>query len=204
MIREEEEPYKLEQFLQLSPVGAPYQWLCQFLIPCVVGTKIWNKKKNKNVLSIIATCSDEAFVLLTLENNYERWMAEANWIVENDEIPEEDRAPKEYPGSKYTNSGKSKKNGRSRRLQGWAREGYLRFNALHALVERDRRHRAEFEHELLAIRQKENANFNRDRIKETLTDAEEEIFPANDLGGLVYPRITGEETESSDTDGNSQ
>jgi hypothetical protein len=69
----------------------------------------------------IATCSDEAFVLLTLENNYERWMAEANWIVENDEIPEEDRAPKDFPGSKYTNSGKSKKNGRSCRLQGWAK-----------------------------------------------------------------------------------
>jgi hypothetical protein len=203
MIREEEEPYKLEQFLQLSPVGAPYQWLCQYLVPCVVGNKVWNKKKNKELLSTIATCSDEAFVLLTLENNSERWMAEANWIVENDEIPEEDRAPKDFPGSKYTNSGKSKKNGRSRRLQGWAREGYLRFNALYTLVDHDRRHRAQFENELLAIRQKENANIDRDRIKDTLTDMEDEIFPANDLGCQAYPS-TAEDAEKSETESNEE
>jgi hypothetical protein len=80
------------------------------------------------------------------------------------------------------------------------RQGYLRFSDLHALVERDRRHCAGFEHELLAIRQKENANLTRDRIKETLTDAEDEIFPANNLGGLAYPTSTAEETKSSDND----
>jgi hypothetical protein len=63
------------------------------------GKQGMEQEKNKELLSSIATCSDEAFVLLTLENNSERWMAETNWIVENDEIPEEDRAPKDFPGS---------------------------------------------------------------------------------------------------------
>jgi hypothetical protein len=34
---------------------------------CVVGKKAWGKKKLKEALSDIVTCSDEAFVLLTLD-----------------------------------------------------------------------------------------------------------------------------------------
>ena len=87
--------------------------------------------------------------------------------------------------SRFTNSGKSKQNGRSKRLQGWAREGYLLFNELYQRVANDRLRRANFESELMA--------YLRAGTMETLsTDSEddaeeEEIFPANDLEGVVAP-----------------
>jgi hypothetical protein len=111
--------YALQDFLKLSPVGEPYQWLCQFLMPCVVCAKAWNKKKNKELVGEVATCSDEAFVLLSLENNFERWVSEAVWIVDNMDKEPTDWANKDFAGSLYTNSGQSQKNGRSRSLQGW-------------------------------------------------------------------------------------
>jgi hypothetical protein len=60
-----EEFYNLNDFLQ-----APYVWLCSTVMLCVVGKKAWGKKKLKEALSDIVMCSDEASVLLTLENNY--------------------------------------------------------------------------------------------------------------------------------------
>jgi hypothetical protein len=132
--------YTLQEFLQLSPVGKPYKWICTHLMSGVVGNKAWTKKKHKETLCDIATCSDETFVLLTLENNYERWMSEALWcFVKEDKEPNE-RAPKMFPNSKYTNSGKSQKNGRSKRLQGWSQDGYVRFNELYTCVQDDHLH----------------------------------------------------------------
>jgi hypothetical protein len=190
--------YTLEQFLELSQSGEPYQWFCKHLLPCVVGAKIWHKKHNKELIGTIATCSDEAFALLTLENNYERWMAMARWHVDNADMAPDDKAPKSFPGSRYTNSGLSKKNGRSRRLQGWAREGYLRFNELYNQVSRDRRHRVQFENELLTIWQRDNRTENL-HCQVGVTETEEDIFPANDLVGLARPgnHVANEtETES--------
>lgn len=185
-LQDDDEIYTLEQFLELSPSGEPYQWFCKHLLPCVVGAKVWHKKHNKELVSTIATCSDEAFALLTLENNYERWMAMARWNVDNADMAPEDKAPKRFPGSRYTNSGMSQKNGRSRRLQGWAREGFLRFNELYNHVSRDRRHRVQFENELLTIWQSNNGTaIPHGQVGGT--EAEEDIFPANDLAGLAMP-----------------
>jgi hypothetical protein len=78
---------------------------------CVVGAKLWHKKHNKELIGTIATCSDEVFALLTLENNYERRMAVARWHVNNADMAPEDKAPKNFPGLLYTNSGLSKKMG---------------------------------------------------------------------------------------------
>jgi hypothetical protein len=38
--------------------GAPYVWLCSTVMLCVVGKKAWGKKKLKEALSDIVTCSD--------------------------------------------------------------------------------------------------------------------------------------------------
>jgi hypothetical protein len=182
----DKEIYTLEQFLELSPSGKPYQWFCKDLLPCVVGAKLWHKKHNKELIGTIATCSDEAFALVILENNYERWMAVARWHVNNANMATEDKAPKNFPGSLYTNSGLSKKNGRSCCLQGWARKGYLRFNALYNQVSRDCRHRVQFENELLSIWQSNNKKEN-PQCQVGVTETEEDIFPANDLVGLAKP-----------------
>ena len=142
--------FSIQEFRQLSPSGEPYAWLCHTLLPCVVGWKQWNKKQYKEPISDIVTCSDESFVLLTLENNYERWLGEARWLARNKDKEPEEQEPKDFPESRFTNSGKSKQNGRSKRLQGWAREGYLLFNELYQRVENDCLQRANFETELMA------------------------------------------------------
>jgi len=111
-------------------------------MPCVVGHKKWNKRYLKESLSVVATCSDEAFVLLTLDNNYDRWMAEVEWqLHQQQNNTKEPPNTKLLPEAKYTNSGKSKRNGRSKRLHGWSRDGYLQFNALYNLVVGDRKRR---------------------------------------------------------------
>ena len=168
----------LDELLALSAGGLSYQWLCHKLLPFVVGSKNWNKRYLKEPLSDVATCSDETFVLLTLENNYQRWKDEAAWCLENKDKDIAEQSSKEFAPSKYTNSGKSKPNGRSRPFQGWAREGYLRFNALYQAVEKDRRMRAAFEADLMvAFRSKFDGN-------QGLSDSEneeDEIYPANEL-----------------------
>jgi hypothetical protein len=193
--------FKLEDFIGLSPGGSPYAWVCAELLPCVVGWKAWNKKKQKERLSEIATCSDETFMLLTLENNYARWMAEAVWIAINKDTDPPDRAPKEFPDARYTNSGSSRRNGRSKRLHGWAREGYLRFNALYQLVAQDRLRRALFEKELMASVCSANGAVS--FLDDDSDDDEIDIFPANDLDGLsvpAQPTRHAEDDEEGDDD----
>lgn len=181
-LRKGEQFFTLEDFRRLSPSGEPYSWLCQTLLPCVVGWKQWNKKKYKEPIRDIATCSDERFILLTLENNYDRWLSEAGWLVRNKDKEPDDQEPKDFPDSQFTNSGKSKQNGRSKRLQGWAREGYLLFNDLYKRVAYDRRLRANFEAELMTKLRVGNDESDTDSADD---DEEEEIFPCNDLGGVA-------------------
>jgi len=127
----------LEEILLLSKGGNKYRWLCSKMMKCVIGCNVWNRRYFKEPLSDIATCSDEAFLLLTIENNNERWREEAVWIEKNRD--KEDPAEKKFSEARYTNSGCSKANGRSKRFQGWSREGYLQFNKLYQLVVEDRK-----------------------------------------------------------------
>jgi hypothetical protein len=173
--------------MSLSSSGVPYNWLCITLLPCVVGKKAWSRRRTKELMSEIVTASDESFVLLALDNNYHRWMAETRWMLKNKDKDPEQQDNKEFPEAKYTNSGKNRKNGRSKRLSGWSREGFLKFNELHKHVLHDRRQRAGFERELMAQLRKEGESTSRKQTKETV--AEEEIFPANDWDELdALPR----------------
>jgi len=113
----------LEEILLLSKGGNKYRWLCSKMMKCVIGCNVWNRRYFKEPLSDIATCSDEAFLLLTIENNNERWREEAVWIEKNRD--KEDPAEKKFSEARYTNSGCSKANGRSKCFQGWSHEGYL-------------------------------------------------------------------------------
>ena len=139
-------------------------------------------------------------MLLTLENNYLRWLDEWKWLKDNNDVEKEERAPKQFRAALYTNSGHSKKNGRSKRFSGWSREGYLRFNAIYALVAADRQGRANFEADLKAYFVVAHAKD--DNIPEIEED-DDEIFPANDMQGvagsltapIVTPRATCRHTQ---------
>ena len=183
-----------------------YQWVCLRLLKCVVGCTVFGRRYYRESLAEVATISDESFVVLTIENNYNRWVEEANWNGE--------------PGTKgvfcdalYTNSGRSTKGGRgsSRRFQGWSRKGYLRFNELHQLVKEDRKRRANFELELKKQFQLEYGG-----SKGNFSDSEEEdeIFPANDWNGMQQDAggvgaamdsdSESEESDEADDEDNSQ
>ena len=138
----------MDDLLLLSDGGATYKWMCAKFIPFVVGFKHWGRFYRTQQLSSLATCSDESFLLLVLENNYERWVDEAEWLETNKDKPKAERSPRHWAAAKYTNSGKSQFNGRCRPCQGWSNEGYKRFNELHKLVKADRKGREEFEQEL--------------------------------------------------------
>jgi hypothetical protein len=53
---------------RLLLAGKAHERLYTKLIPCMVGSKMWTKKKNKEILIDIAAASDESFVILILEN----------------------------------------------------------------------------------------------------------------------------------------
>ena len=109
------------------------------------------------------------------------------WLERNKGKDPADQETKEFVDSQFTNSGRSKRNGRSKRLQGWAREGYVLFNTLHRRVTEDRLRRANFESELMAQLRIGVSHVATDEEDE---EEDEEIFPANDLVGVVAPGRT--------------
>jgi hypothetical protein len=178
----------LEELLELSNSSESYNWLCNKLLPFVVGFKRWMRQYYKVLLSDIATCSDETFLLLTLENNYARWTDEAIWIKQNKEKLAKDQEKKQFAPARYTNSGKSQANGRSRPFQGWARDGYIRFNELYQLVAADRRKRTVFEKERLVMCRNALAY---EKDSSDSEEEQEEIYPANDLTGERVTMVLG-------------
>lgn len=179
----------MESILELSRGGEAYQWLCLTLLKCVVGCNKFGRRYYKESLSEVATESDEGFVILTLENNYQRWMDEYNLT------DEEKKGKVTITDALYTNSGSSKLGGRgsSRRFHGWSREGYLRFNELHGMVKEDRKRRANFELELKKKFEKEYKTKGREQESE-----EDEIIPANDWSTVIQPTNQGDSDSDSD------
>jgi hypothetical protein len=182
----------LHDILKLSQDPDTYTWVCATMLKCVVSCSVWKKRYFKEPLSEIATESDESFLILTLENNFDRWMHELTHCGE-------DIDKKDMPEARYTNSGVSQLTGKgsSKRFHGWSREGYLRFNELYLLVREDRKLRANFEVDLKAKFEAEHVSRRRQEESE---DEEDEIFPANDMSGVKQPEVIPQRKAFSDTD----
>ena len=188
----------MKEILKLSKDQDVYCWFCDTFMKAVVGHNVWNHRAHNESLSEVATESDKAFLLVVMENNYDRWTSEAK-------IPaREERRAARLPEALYTNSGSSKMEGRgsNRRFGGWSKEGCLRFNALHKLVHEDRQTRANFE---AVLKEKQlTKNHTRKKEKHCDQDEEEEIFPANDIVGVrqtaSYQHDSENEDESEDDD----
>jgi hypothetical protein len=183
---------QMGEILLLSGGGNTYSWICSTFIKCVVGSTIWSRRYFKELLSDIATESDESFMLLTIENNYTRWMAEAAYVGRDDvEKPR-------FPDALYTNSGCSthKGKGSSRRFHGWSKEGYLRFNELYGMVKEDRKRRSHFEYRLKEVFEKSQQSAHV-MGNEYDTD-DDEIIPANDMLGVKQPAWTAKNINNSE------
>jgi hypothetical protein len=191
-IKDNESLPVLSHILLLSRGGPIYKWVCATMMKCVVGNSAWSYRHFKEPLSDIATESDESFLILTIENNFARWMSEI--------VVAADGQNKTLAPAKYTNSGKSTSGGQgsSRRFHGWSRDGYLRFNVLHAMVKEDRKQRANFEQELQREFQEDNTKRRKD-VSGSGEDTVAEIFPANDLAGVQPPQqATLDTTQASE------
>ena len=73
-----------------------YEKFVDFLLSAVIGKRVYKIWKYKALLSTYTTVSDEAFALIVVENNWERWvdMHEQNNFKSSNIMP------------KFTNAGK--------------------------------------------------------------------------------------------------
>ena len=53
-----------------------FQWHCENFLSVMVGKQVFQKKKTTDLMSKLATRSDEAMLLLHMENSIEKWTAE--------------------------------------------------------------------------------------------------------------------------------
>jgi hypothetical protein len=94
------------------------------MIECVAGKKVWTPKaKVRSHISASGKISitDEAFVLLCLENYWEKWNSVSTGVV----VPEFGVAGREKPLTRWTDARRG-----HCQFGGWEKEGLHRFNAL--------------------------------------------------------------------------
>jgi hypothetical protein len=82
------------------------------------GTAAFRDRAKRKPVSEILTVYDEAFIVATIDNNYERWMKEAEILSQGDIVDK-----KKLPRQKYTNDAAA-----SKKFQGWSTEGLEFFN----------------------------------------------------------------------------
>jgi hypothetical protein len=137
------------------------------------------------LLEFCAVRSGEAFCLLIVENNYERW---AGMVESGDFADKKNTAPKPL----YTNAGKSsRKNGSAKAFQGWTMEGYHeRFDELYNAVNADRvsEGRVYYKETLKSLIAQDNTKERPSRMVEEGWDGEV-IYPAHDFDDVVTSRL---------------
>ena len=149
------EPDKsLEAFLELRQNKEVFTMFVKNFLKPAYSTK-WKAKrceKDTKRLSDIITVSDEAFVLLTLENNWERWI-DINNKCDNNYTPSTRREPSANDSNvmpKYTHINKKKDDIANKKVwRGWNEEGIVRFNELCKAVKVDRKKHSALDKTLL-------------------------------------------------------
>ena len=127
-----EERYTVNNF----PV---YKDFCSFFVSGVVGIRHFDRNKCSQPLSKYVTSSDEAFAVLTLENNWSRWSSMAatkNW--KDSDVPsawttsiDKRKSRKDQDEEEDSDDAESPQ---ARRYRGWTTKGILRYNQLHAQI----------------------------------------------------------------------
>ena len=130
----------MSQLLDLRRRPILYGRYCKTFLKCVVGDNKWRSNYLTRPLKAFVSKSDEAFVLVVLENSWHRWMKQYS-----------SNNPKDTTfDAQYTNSGVSSRDGKTKRYCGWSEEGVTRFNTLCVQVMEDRKKYPQFDKELLA------------------------------------------------------
>jgi hypothetical protein len=191
----------MEDFLALHEGGDAYHLFLTRILERVVGRSSWEGNCDKKLLSTFCTRSDEAFGLLLLENNYDRWTA----MWRSGDLR---NSKGEAPDTLYTNMAESRTRGSAsnRKLEGWSQEGYARFDELYAMVKADREQPSRIELET-QIRKELEAKKARKRChKKQVLEANTGIsYPCHDFddvttGGLQDGVSGGVASKSHDQD----
>lgn len=119
-----------------------YKDFCQYFVSGVVGIRHFDRNKCILPLHKYVSSSDEAFTILTLENNWSRWssMAEAkNW--KDSEVPSAwtTSMVKRKPEMNQDKDIEVAETPQARRYRGWTAKGILRYNELHAEIKEERK-----------------------------------------------------------------
>jgi len=112
-----EDILKLRQAPRNKNTNTTFNFVVEYLAGPVIGQRKWKTEKCYKPLSNVMTISDEAFMLLLLENQYDMWKNATSTIVGR---------------GKYTEKAKNKK------FCGWSNDGIRRFNQLCADVRANR------------------------------------------------------------------
>jgi hypothetical protein len=194
----------MEEILELNENWSVYHWFATEFVRVVVGKKIWKSHGFRSNLSGFCSASGEAFCLLVVENNYERWCS----MVESGDYADKNSTA---PPPLYTNAGKSnRQNGKAKAFQGWTMQGYQRFDELYHLVKLDRvsPSRVDFENSLRSLiadtyAQKKHASPQEEEDDGELT------YPAHDFedvtaGGLDLLQLSKEDNVDHEDDDGAQ
>ena len=121
-----------------------YKDFVSFFVSGVVGVRKFDRNKCHIKYSKYVTISDEAFTVLTLENNWVRWCS----MAEDDDwkdsvVPSKWTTSKEKRGAKDTEPGEDNSNveddcPQAKRYRGWSSQGIARYNQLFAEVKAER------------------------------------------------------------------
>lgn len=144
-----------------------YHDFINYFVKPVVGKRKFDDSSVKFLLSRYVTVSDEAFALLTFENNYDRWLDMSirnNWATSDVKpLYSTGGNGNQTPSNTQANQESKKGNNSSTSMyQGWSVQGIRRFNNLYDLIMRERNTEAGrlFEEEFLQYMQekKDKAN----------------------------------------------
>jgi hypothetical protein len=114
-----------------------------YYVGAVVGLRHFEKHKCHKLYREYVTISDEAFAILTLENNWDRWMAMAaaeewttapvptKWTVTRDRTASAAKKAR----TREAETG----NPQARRYRGWSAQGINRYNQLYDEIEAERK-----------------------------------------------------------------
>ena len=132
----------LESILELRSNAEVYEKFYKYMVPSIGRKTFWKDivtsvKADQDV----TTVSNEAFALLVLENNWERWIDLFNNsrcqnppVKGRKRISLSDKKPKYTRGGILYSSNSNRDDGK-----GWSNEGIERFNELFDLVRKDRK-----------------------------------------------------------------
>jgi hypothetical protein len=186
-----------------------------FYIGAVVGLRRFEKDKCRKKYSEYVTVSDEAFAVLTLENNWMRWMAMAkakHW--KDSPVPTKWTVTRDKPTPVLT--GKSKKRAlvnhseterdknqqgpQARRYRGWSAHGINRYNQLFDQIEKERstNRGKRFEINLLKHFQKAAENDSSSKRRKPQEEAPPLPTPKHELWSIIPAMVNKLPTVSNE------